>query len=184
MLTHWLHNMEHDNILTMLRALDFANNKQDKVKIIFVPCYLNGNDGIFNMPYYDLIQGNDICVYPSYYEPWGYTPLEAVAFSIPCVTTDLAGFGIWAQQVLEADNAENNLSNGVKVVHRTDYNYHEVADEIKDAVANYALLPKTAVTKAREKAKSLSKKALWKKFIAYYNEAYHMALTKTEERTK
>ncbi|WP_311415791.1 glycogen/starch synthase [Hoylesella shahii] len=184
MLTHWLHNMEHDNVLTMLRALDFANNKQDKVKIIFVPCYLNGNDGIFNMPYYDLILGNDICVYPSYYEPWGYTPLEAVAFSIPCVTTDLAGFGIWAQQVLEADKAENNLSNGVKVVHRTDYNYHEVADEIKDAVANYALLPKTAVTKAREKAKSLSKKALWKKFIAYYNEAYHMALTKTEERTK
>ncbi|MGP1469308.1 MAG: glycogen/starch synthase [Hoylesella shahii] len=184
MLTHWLHNMEHDNVLTMLRALDFANNKQDKVKIIFVPCYLNGNDGIFNMPYYDLILGNDICVYPSYYEPWGYTPLEAVAFSIPCVTTDLAGFGIWAQQVLKADKAENNLSNGVKVVHRTDYNYHEVADEIKDAVANYALLPKTAVTKAREKAKSLSKKALWKKFIAYYNEAYHIALTKTEERTK
>ena len=107
-----------------------------------------------------------------------------MAFSIPCVTTDLAGFGIWAQQVLEADKAENNLSNGVKVVHRTDYNYHEVVDEIKDAVANYALLPKTAVTKAREKAKSLSKKALWKKFIAYYNEAYHMALTKTEERTK
>lgn len=184
MLTHWLHNMEHDNVLTMLRALDFANNKQDKVKIIFVPCYLNGNDGIFNMPYYDLILGNDLCVYPSYYEPWGYTPLEAVAFSIPCVTTDLAGFGIWAQQVLEADKAENNLANGVKIVHRTDYNYHEVADEIKDAVANYALLPKTTVTKAREKAKSLSKKALWKKFIAYYNEAYHMALTKAEERTK
>ena len=184
MLTHWLHNMDQDKALSMMRSLDFANNKQDKVKIIFVPCYLNGNDGIFNMPYYDLILGNDLCVYPSYYEPWGYTPLEAVAFSIPCITTDLAGFGIWAQHVLAGEKAENSLENGVKIVHRTDYNYHEVADEIKDAVTNYALLAKTEVTKAREKAKSLSKKALWKKFIAYYEDAYDMALRKAEERKK
>ena len=184
MLTHWLHNMDQDKALSMMRSLDFANNKQDKVKIIFVPCYLNGNDGIFNMPYYDLILGNDLCVYPSYYEPWGYTPLEAVAFSIPCITTDLAGFGIWAQHVLADEKAEDSLENGVKVVHRTDYNYHEVADEIKDAVTNYALLTKTQVAKAREKAKSLSKKALWKKFIAYYEDAYDMALRKAEERKK
>ena len=184
MLTHWLHNMDQDKALSMMRSLDFANNKQDKVKIIFVPCYLNGNDGIFNMPYYDLILGNDLCVYPSYYEPWGYTPLEAVAFSIPCITTDLAGFGIWAQHVLADEKAENSLENGVKVVHRTDYNYHEVADEIRDAVANYALLTKTQVAKAREKARNLSKKALWRKFIAYYEDAYDIALRKAEERTK
>ena len=184
MLTHWLHNMDQDNTLSMLRSLDFVNNKQDKVKIIFVPCYLNGNDGIFNIPYYDLILGNDLCIYPSYYEPWGYTPLEAVAFSIPCITTDLAGFGIWAQHVLAEEKAENSLENGVKIVHRTDYNYHEVADEIKDAVTNYSLLDKAQVTKAREKAKNLSKKALWKKFIAYYEEAYDIALRKADERNK
>ena len=184
MLTHWLHNMDQDNALSMLRSLDFVNNKQDKVKIIFVPCYLNGNDGIFNIPYYDLILGNDLCVYPSYYEPWGYTPLEAVAFSIPCITTDLAGFGIWAQHVLADEKAENSLENGVKIVHRTDYNYHEVADEIKDAVTNYSLLDKAQVTKAREKAKKLSKKALWEKFITYYEEAYDIALRKADERTK
>ena len=184
MLTHWLHNMDQDNALSMLRSLDFVNNKQDKVKIIFVPCYLNGNDGIFNIPYYDLILGNDLCVYPSYYEPWGYTPLEAVAFSIPCITTDLAGFGIWAQHVLAEEKAENSLENGVKIVHRTDYNYHEVADEIKDAVTNYSLLDKAQVTKAREKAKKLSKKALWEKFIVYYEEAYDIALRKADERNK
>lgn len=184
MLTHWLHNMNQDNTLSMLHSLDFVNNKQDKVKIIFVPCYLNGNDGIFNIPYYDLILGNDLCVYPSYYEPWGYTPLEAVAFSIPCITTDLAGFGIWAQHVLADEKAENSLENGVKIVHRTDYNYHEVADEIKDAVTNYSLLDKAQVTKAREKAKKLSKKALWKKFITYYEEAYDIALRKADERNK
>ena len=85
---------------------------------------------------------------------------------------------------MASEKAENSLENGVKIVHRTDYNYHEVADEIKDAVTNYALLTKTQVAKAREKAKSLSKKALWKKFIAYYEDAYDIALRKAEERTK
>ena len=69
-------------------------------------------------------------------------------------------------------------------MHRTDYNYHEVADEIKDAVTNYSFLDKAQVTKAREKAKKLSKKALWEKFITYYEEAYDIALRKADERNK
>lgn len=76
MITHWLQNMSQDNVLGMLKFLDMQNRYDDKVKLIFLPCYLNGNDGIFNMKYYDLVLGNDLCVYPSYYEPWGYTPLE------------------------------------------------------------------------------------------------------------
>lgn len=83
----------------MMNALGIQNNPSDMVKLFFVPTYLTGDDGIFNMPYYDLMTGNDLCVYPSYYEPWGYTPLEAAAFSVPCVTTDLAGFGIWANSM-------------------------------------------------------------------------------------
>lgn len=96
MVTHWLNNMSHDNVLDMLKYLDMHNLKDDKVKIIFLPCYLTGNDGVINMSYYDLVLGNDLCIYPSYYEPWGYTPLEAIAFKVPCITTDLAGFGLWA----------------------------------------------------------------------------------------
>ena len=69
MITHWLHNMSHDNVLGMLKYLDMQNRNEDKVKLIFLPCYLDGNDGIFNIPYYDIILGNDLCIYPSYYEP-------------------------------------------------------------------------------------------------------------------
>ena len=87
MITHWLQNMSQDNVLGMLKFLDMQNRYDDKVKLIFLPCYLNGNDGIFNMKYYDLVLGNDLCVYPSYYEPWGYTPLEAIAFKVPCITS-------------------------------------------------------------------------------------------------
>ena len=88
--THWLHNMSHDQVLDMLKYLNMSNSADSNVKVIFVPCYLDGKDGIVNMTYYDLVLGNDLSVYPSYYEPWGYTPLESIAFKVPTITSDLA----------------------------------------------------------------------------------------------
>ena len=179
MLTHWLHNMSHDNVLGMLKHLDMQNRKEDKVKLIFLPCYLDGKDGILNTTYYEIVLGNDLCVYPSYYEPWGYTPLEAIAFKVPCITTDLAGFGLWANHV---NGKCCEIEDGVKVVHRTDYNYSEVADCIKDTIAKFSALSPAQIKKARSNAYNLSKKALWKEFIKYYEEAYSIALEKAERR--
>ena len=179
--THWLHNMSHDNVLGMMKYFDMHNRKDDHVKVIFLPCYLDGKDGILNMTYYDIVLGNDLCIYPSYYEPWGYTPLEAVAFKVPCITTDLAGFGLWANSVF---GRYGEIQDGVKVIHRTDYNYSEVADYIKDTVAEFSALTKKQVDEARKHASELSKKALWREFIKYYEEAYDIALRKAEERKK
>jgi glycosyltransferase involved in cell wall biosynthesis len=179
--THWLHNMSHDNVLGMLKYYDMHNRKEDKVKVIFLPCYLDGNDGIVNKAYYDVVLGNDLCIYPSYYEPWGYTPLEAIAFKVPCITTDLAGFGLWANTVFGHNGM---IEDGVKVIHRTDYNYSEVADIIKDTVAEYSCMTKKQVDTCRKNAGDLSKKALWSEFIKYYYEAYDIALTKAEARKK
>ena len=177
--THWLHNMGHDNVLNMMKFYDMHNRHEDKVKVIFLPCYLDGKDGILNLTYYDVLLGNDLCIYPSYYEPWGYTPLEAVAFKVPCVTTDLAGFGLWANKEF---GHEGRLEDGVRVIHRTDYNYSEVADYIKDTVADFSAMDKKTVETCRKQAEALSKKALWKEFIKYYYEAYDIALRKAEER--
>ena len=178
-LTHWLHNMSHDNVLGMMKYYDMHNRKDDQVKVIFLPCYLDGRDGIVNMSYYDVVLGNDLCIYPSYYEPWGYTPLEAVAFKVPCITTDLAGFGLWANGVF---GHAGEIEDGVKVIHRTDYSYSEVADAIKDTVAKYSAMPKNDVESCRRKADALSKKALWSEFIEYYYEAYDIALRKAQNR--
>ncbi len=180
-ITHWLHNMTHDNVLGMLKFLDMHNRAEDKVKLIFLPCYLTGDDGILNMTYYDLVLGKDLCIYPSYYEPWGYTPLEAIAFKVPCITTDLAGFGLWANSV---KGAPSEIEDGVKVIHRTDYNYSEVADAIKDTVTKYSNMSADEVKKARANAEKLSKKALWSEFIKYYEQAYDFALQKAEARKK
>ena len=181
MITHWLHNMSHDNVLSMMKYYDMHNRKEDKVKVVFLPCYLDGQDGIVNMSYYDVVLGNDLCVYPSYYEPWGYTPLEAVAFKVPCITTDLAGFGLWANKEF---GHYGELEDGVKVIHRTDYNYSEVADAIKNTVAAFSAMSPKEVEVCRKNADALSKKALWSEFIKYYHEAYDIALRKAEERNK
>ena len=179
--THWLHEMSHDNVLSMMKYYDMHNRKEDNVKVIFLPCYLDGNDGILNMTYYDIILGNDLCIYPSYYEPWGYTPLEAIAFKVPCITTDLAGFGQWVNTEV---GHYGELKDGVKVIHRTDYNYSEVADAIKDTVAEFSAMTKKQVADARSAAEKLSKKALWSEFIKYYHQAYDLALSRASLRLK
>ena len=181
LVTHELHNMDADCVLNMARHLGIANAPTDKVKLIFIPCYLNGDDGIVNMSYYDVVLGNDLCVYPSYYEPWGYTPLESIAFKVPCITTDLAGFGLWANQ-LKGKFCE--ITDGVKVIHRTDNNYFEVADSIKQTIKEYVAMDKKTVEKCRVNAQKLSKKALWREFIQAYKTAYDIAIKNRDVRLR
>ena len=181
LVTHELHNMDADCVLNMARHLGIANAPTDKVKLIFIPCYLNGDDGIVNMSYYDVVLGNDLCVYPSYYEPWGYTPLESIAFKVPCITTDLAGFGLWANR-LKGKFCE--ITDGVKVIHRTDNNYFEVADSIKQTIKEYAAMDKKTVEKCRANAQKLSKKALWREFIQAYKTAYDIAIKNRDVRLR
>ena len=177
-ITHWLHNVSQDSVVNMLRGKGLYNSKDDKVKVIFVPCYLDGRDGIMNKSYYDLEIGNDICIFASYYEPWGYTPLESVAFHVPTVTTDLAGFGRWVEGLQKIKGIED----GVEVLHRSDYNYFEVADGVKDTILRFSQKTPDEVKDIRHKATLVAERALWKHFIKYYFVAYDVALRKSEAR--
>lgn len=178
-ITHNLHESWNDPVLNFLRSHGMKNDKHSRVKVIFVPCYLDGNDGIFQMSYYDLLIGNDLAAYTSYYEPWGYTPLEAVAFHVPCITTSLSGFGVWACTSIGRDS---KLEDGVEVIARNDYNAQEVAEQLSAAIARYSAFDKKTIDKARRNAAKLAEKALWKNFITYYYEAYDVALRKARER--
>lgn len=179
--THELYEPENDKVLGQLNWLNFYNSPSDKVKLVFVPCYLDGNDGIFNLNYYELLIGVDITVFPSYYEPWGYTPLESVAFHVPCVTTDLAGFGIWANEV---KGGTSQIEDGVKTIHRSDYNFNEVSDSIVDTLLKFSKMEKKQVTLVRRNAAKIAEKALWRHFIKYYYRAYDKALGKRNMRLK
>ena len=177
-ITHWLNLMDQDKVVNYISHAGFTNQASEKLKIIFVPCYLDGRDGIFNKPYYDLLIGMDATVYPSYYEPWGYTPLESVAFGIPTVTTNLAGFGLWAEKSVSG----KNISEGVAVIERTDFNYFDVADAITASILSLVKKDKKEVEEIRKRCFKLAKQAEWSKFIVFYQKAFSDALEAATKR--
>ena len=158
----------------MIPYLDRAPSRKGKVSAVFVPYYLDGHDPLFGMTYYDLLIGMDITVFPSYYEPWGYTPLESCAFHVPTITTSLAGFGEWA--------ARQKEQKGVTVIERTDSNFDEVAEQVADTLLHYDRLHGEEKALARQEAAAVAKKADWKHFFKYYRKAYEIALTKAKKR--
>ncbi len=176
--THELYDYYNDSIMSAIHWYHFTNEQAQNVKIIFVPSYLNGSDGIFNKSYYDLLIGMDLTVFPSYYEPWGYTPLESVAFSVPTITTDLSGFGQWVS------HSQQDVESGVGVIHRSDYNGYIVATQIAEMIGKFASLSEEQVRCIRGKASAIAEKALWKHFIQFYDDAYHIALTNKNKRLK
>lgn len=177
-ITHTLHNYNEDPINSRIHQLGFGANADDSMTVIYVPCYLNGTDGVFDKPYYDLLIGVDATVFPSYYEPWGYTPLESVAFGVPTVTTSLSGFGQW---ILASSKPEFEAS-GVNVIHRTDSNYGEVVDEIARSVYSLISSPAARRAKIAKAAMVTASKAAWSHFIEYYTAAFDMALRDARKR--
>ncbi|MDR2868722.1 MAG: alpha-glucan family phosphorylase [Bacteroidales bacterium] len=174
-LTHPLHNPENDPILCALHQNNIENSPQSKIKVIFAPIYLNGHDGIFNLPYYDLQIGFDLCVFPSYYEPWGYTPLESVAFGIPAITTTLAGFGVWAQT-----NFDKNM--GVWSIERRDDNASEVVKNMAEVIRFFMTCSPSEWQQQREAAVRISQHAAWANLFNNYLIAYDIALEKSALR--
>jgi phosphorylase/glycogen(starch) synthase len=175
-LTHNLHYPGTDPVLNRLHSNNLNNEQKTKVKVIFAPSYLNGNDGIFNMPYYDLLIGFDLSVFPSYYEPWGYTPLESLMFSIPTVTTSLSGFGLWVR------NYFKEPGNGISVIERTDDNENKVITEIKDFISMFIRLSDGEIQEASKKAHEISRIAMWDSLVENYFKAYEIALDHSSAR--
>jgi phosphorylase/glycogen(starch) synthase len=175
-LTHGLHYVNDDPVINQLRRENILNSPEEKVKVIFVPSYLNGNDGILNMSYYDLLIGFDLTLYPSYYEPWGYTPLESLMFRIPTVTTNLSGFGMWINTYF------TNPGDGCLVLDRTDDNEPEVIKGMEQFIRRFLQMSPAEALAAREKAWEVSRIANWNTLFHYYTDAYKMALEGSTER--
>lgn len=165
-------------VFVMIPYLDKPDYTVGNVRIVFIPTYLNGNDGVLNLPYYDLLIGLDATVFPSYYEPWGYTPLESIAFHVPTITTTLSGFGLWC-----LSQGVQTIDQGVAVIRRTDSNCDEVIQTIADTLHHYFSLKTKQIDAIRTLAASLADKADWQHFFPYYREAYAIALQHAAQRT-
>ncbi len=178
-LTHRLFNEDSDEVCVRIRQLR-GEGRLGKVRVIYVPSYLDGHDGILDIAYYDLLPAFDLTLFPSYYEPWGYTPLESTAFGVPTVTTDKAGFGQWV-----LDSFRNGLRQcGVFVTEREDSNYSDSCNVIAEAAAGYYKETPVARSEARHAAFLTAEKADWKFFITHYDEAFSVAWRRASERNK
>lgn len=172
-LTHWLHNQEGDAAQRHFRHLGL-HEVHPLVDIIQVPTYLDGQDGILGMSYYELLVGMDLSVYPSYYEPWGYTPLESIAFGVPTLTTRYAGFGLWAEEELarEGARAEAPVYPPVTILPRTDHNAEEISRAIAESIERMTRLSASDKQQLRKACQQLAERADWAHFYTYYLEAY------------
>ncbi len=175
--SHNLHNAANDPILCSCKRLGLSNAPDCGVSVIFDPALLNGSDGFFDLNYEDLLTGCDMGVFPSWYEPWGYTPEESAAYSVPAVTTDLAGFGLWVRTHCRSGRKKT----GVTILSRRQQSSEEVASALQKEITAFARLSEEEKSKLRTAARETAGKCDWSHLFSHYLKAYNMAISKAME---
>ncbi len=165
------HNIPNENGDLIIRGFvdnDLKNREDDRIKVVDYPVYLTGVDGLLNLSYYNTITAFHFGLFPSYYEPWGYTPLETASLGVPSLTTDLAGFGRFV--------LSNNIHSGVFVLRRFNKSEKEVVLQLRDIMYNFLQLSKQERSQQKLDARAVSKLTDWKDFIKNYIKAHNLAL--------
>ncbi|OHB21908.1 MAG: hypothetical protein A2939_01405 [Parcubacteria group bacterium RIFCSPLOWO2_01_FULL_48_18] len=161
----------NDVILRSFRDEGLENKTEDRVKVIFYPIYLTGSDGLLNLSLYECIGGSHLGIFPSFYEPWGYTPLEAAAFGVPAITTDLSGFGRFC---LKKNTHPTNP--GVFVLERQDKSDAEATHDLFKILLYYSQASNEERGENKVHAREIAQLADWKILITHYIEAHNMAI--------
>jgi len=175
-LTHNLVYPEHDQILNTLKKVNLLNHEYDKVKVVYHPDFISPTNPLFGMEYSQFIRGCHLGVFPSYYEPWGYTPLECIASGIPSVTSDLSGFGDYINKYMPEHD-----ENGIYVVERRYKNFNEAAEQLADILFGFVKMNMRDRINERNKVENSSEFFDWKYLYAFYEEAYVRSLKLTIE---
>lgn len=172
--THDLYNEDSDAIINGFKSAGLFNKKDDKVKVIFYPIYLTGADGLLDTSYYESMMGSDLGVFPSYYEPWGYTPLEGGALGVSSVTTDCAGFG----RYLCKTGCNKGKYPGIFVLERFGKNHEQIVESLAQILHYYSTLDAQGLTENKIMAQKVASTADWKFFIENYIAAHNLAVEK------
>ncbi len=181
--THDLFNEQNDSIFQGLMTNGLDNLEDDRVKVVFYPAYLSGADGLLDLNYYETISGCHLGVFPSAYEPWGYTPLEAGALGVASITTDLAGFGQYInkqrpKEICQADHCDVLKESGIYVIRRNKKSTQEIVDELYNVLYHYQTLEKPERIENKIEARRLAMLADWKLLFNNYIRAYNEAVKK------
>ncbi|MFO7793830.1 MAG: glycogen/starch synthase [Candidatus Nanohaloarchaea archaeon] len=163
-------NYEGDDILEALKENGLENKESDRVKIVFYPTYLEFGDKLLSMDYEEAVVASSAGFFPSYYEPWGYTPVETAANGALALTTDLAGFGRYLQ-----DNVDSNDRKGIKVLERQDKDREQVIEQLALTIEDFAEYNKTEITERKHNARKLAQLTSWENLGENYRDAHKMA---------
>ncbi|ADU63705.1 MAG: alpha-glucan family phosphorylase [Pseudodesulfovibrio sp.] len=174
--THHLGDSDRDSIVLKCREMKLNNEPANRCCVIFIPVYLDGNDGILNLEYYDALAGMDLTVFPSFYEPWGYTPMESAAFYVPTITADRAGFGQWVMERHPGGHP------GVMVLNRLRDNFRTAAGKLAKTLLDFTRWSPEERAFRRGEARRIAEEATWKNFYPLYIEAYELAAGIRTER--
>ncbi|HYG01718.1 MAG TPA: glycosyltransferase [Chryseosolibacter sp.] len=167
LVTHVLADEENDEVMTSLKEKGLLNHREDKVKIVYHPDFISSINPLFGMDYLHFVRGCNLGIFPSYYEPWGYTPLESLASGIPAVTSDLSGFGDYL-----LTNFPDHEKNGVFVIERSKRTFDWSARQLAAYMYRYLKLTRRERIIQRNNAENFSVQFDWKNLIRYYNSVY------------
>ncbi|MCK5705070.1 MAG: glycosyltransferase, partial [Cyclobacteriaceae bacterium] len=169
--THNLINDSDDPILMFLRSANLVNNPSDKVKIVYHPDFIVPANPLWGMEYDQFTRGCNLGIFPSYYEPWGYTPLESIARGVPAVTSNLSGFGDFVLQ-----NINNPEEKGILVIDKVKNTFHESAQQLADAMFKFVKQSRRERVEMRNKSEASSVSFDWNILVKYYDKAYFMSI--------
>lgn len=169
--THDLVHGHSDPVINFLWNANLMNNSYDKVKMVYHPDFISSTNPLFHMDYDKFVRGCHLGVFPSYYEPWGYTPVECLVRGIPSVTSDLSGFGDYVLKNLRDKNKE-----GLYIVNRKYSNFNEAADQLANQMLQFVQLSRRERIAQRNNVEQLSTEFDWEKLVKYYTAAYVQVL--------
>jgi glycogen phosphorylase/synthase len=174
--THNLFDEQQDPLHAHCRRLGLTNTERSRIKIVQVPIYLRPDDGFLHREYEAVLAAMDLGVYPSFYEPWGYTPQEALAVGVPTMTTDLAGFGRWAV------SAGLGPADGITVIKRERVPYSDVKAAVASAIEDFVRKP-AANGAMHARCRRAAGRTAWQDLYANYLTAYDQALAAVQKRS-
>jgi glycogen(starch) synthase len=173
--THILEDDQTDPVLNQLRLLQLFNRADDPVKVVYHPEFITPVNPLWGIEYEQFVRGCHLGLFPSAYEPWGYTPLECMALGTPAVSSDLAGFGRYVAETLP-DHDQWGLS----ILPRRGRSFDDAASELADRLFAYCTLSRRDRVALRNEVERRSWEFDWSRLGSAYHRAHDMALQRAE----
>jgi len=174
--THNLVNDTDDPILMFLRSANLLNKATDKVKIVYHPDFIVPTNPLWGIEYDQFTRGCNLGVFPSYYEPWGYTPLESIARGVPAVTSNLSGFGDFVTH-----NIANPEEKGIIIIDKVNNTFHESAQQLANEMLKFVKQNRRERVEMRNKSEAASVSFDWESLTKHYDKAYLLSIERGKQ---